>query len=71
MANQIGMFIPIPQAFSEILDKIDQLLLLPLNKLSKSYIVSLFFKPKADYLDSAIPLGDAIGRDLVDWFNLK
>lgn len=57
MARQIDMFLPIPQAFSEILDKIDELLLLPLNKLSKSFIVSLFFKPNKDYLDSAIPLG--------------
>lgn len=31
----------------------------------------MFFKPKADYLDSAIPLADAIGKDIVDWLSLK
>ena len=71
MINQIDMFLPVPQTFSEILERIDELLALPLNKLSKSYIVSMFFKLKVDYLDTAIPPSDAIGKDIIDWLSLK
>jgi hypothetical protein len=31
----------------------------------------MFFKPKADYLDTAIPLADAIAKDIVDYLSLK